>query len=399
MNWPREWKNKNFLRCIDQLNFDRSKQVQANAYLKAGKYPVVDQGQDLIAGWTNDESTIIRQPLPLIIFGDHTRVFKYVDFPFAIGADGTKPFKANEDELILRFLYYHLLSLNIPSKGYSRHFKILKEQHISYPPLSEQRKIAAVLFRIQKAIELQDAIIEKTRELKKSTMEFVFTHGLRGEKTKMTEIGEMPESWEVQPLRSLVAETELVDVRNDGTRQIKYLDVSGVSNEELAVTSTAGYLLRDAPGRARKVIKKGDVVFATVRPTLRRIACIGETLDNQVCSTAFCVLRAHYSETKGRFVFYLVQRPQFIEQLAKIETGASYPAVTDKQVKSQPVPVPSGKEQLDIAEILRAVDYKCVLNVAKKTALQDLFKTMLNKLMSGELRVKDLEIDLKEVEK
>ena len=74
---------------------------------------------------------------------------------------------------------------------------LLKNQSISIPPLHEQQKIAAILFKIQQAIEIQESIIEKTRELKKSTLHHVFTHGLRGEKLKETEIGPIPESWEV----------------------------------------------------------------------------------------------------------------------------------------------------------------------------------------------------------
>ncbi len=89
-NCSSDWKNKPFPECIKPVRFERSKQIQTNSYLPSGDFPIIDQGQSKIAGWTNDKSTVINDNLPLIVFGDHTRVFKFIDFPFAIGADGTK---------------------------------------------------------------------------------------------------------------------------------------------------------------------------------------------------------------------------------------------------------------------------------------------------------------------
>jgi len=152
-NIPDGWESQKFPDTIDPFRIDRSKQVQANTYKNEGQYPIVDQGQNLIAGWTDDEKAVLKEELPLIIFGDHTRIFKYVDFPFAVGADGTKLIKPKE-YLNPRYFYYRLLHLEVPSKGYSRHYKILKEKAISYPDKPEQKKIAAVLYKIQKAIEV-----------------------------------------------------------------------------------------------------------------------------------------------------------------------------------------------------------------------------------------------------
>ncbi len=89
-NYSSDWKNKPFPECIKPVRFERSKQIQTNSYLPSGDFPIIDQGQSKIAGWTNDKTTVINDNLPLIVFGDHTRVFKFIDFPFAIGADGTK---------------------------------------------------------------------------------------------------------------------------------------------------------------------------------------------------------------------------------------------------------------------------------------------------------------------
>lgn len=125
-------------------------------FLANGDIPVVDQGQDLIAGFVNDRSRICSTKPPVIVFGDHTRAIKYVDFEFAMGADGIKVLvpRVPSDT---KFLYYALRAIELPSAGYSRHFKYLKRRRIPFPPLPEQKRIAAIL-------DAADALRAKRRE-------------------------------------------------------------------------------------------------------------------------------------------------------------------------------------------------------------------------------------------
>lgn len=100
-----------------------------------GKIPVIDQGENFISGYTDNESNAYIGALPVIVFGDHTRRIKYLDFKFAVGADGTKilhPFKA----LLPKFFFFYLCSLNLESQGYSRHFRFLKQISVPLPPPS-----------------------------------------------------------------------------------------------------------------------------------------------------------------------------------------------------------------------------------------------------------------------
>ena len=120
------------------------KKVQKRAYLASGEYPIVDQGQQLIAGYTNKPGELYTGQLPAVLFGDHTRVFKYVDFPFALGADGVKALTSSNG-IDPKYLYYYFQTVSIPSRGYSRHFKILKQTRVRVPPPSEQRRIVEIL--------------------------------------------------------------------------------------------------------------------------------------------------------------------------------------------------------------------------------------------------------------
>ncbi len=260
------------------------------------------------------------------------------------------------------------------------------------PPLPEQRNIAKLLGLLQQAIEQQERLLQLAAELKKALLRQLFTQGLRGEPQKQTEIGPIPKSWEVMALGVLVEDAPQVNMRSEAEREIQYIDVSSISRGFLHIDSTTRHVLKDAPGRARKKVKTGDVIFATVRPTLLRVARVASEYDEQVCSTAFCVLRDRNKRTVGRFIYYLVQRERFVEQLAAIESGVSYPAVTDRQVKAQVVPIPHEEEQIEFAAILEACDAKARAHASKMRTLTDLFRTLLHQLMTAQIRVHELDL-------
>ena len=266
----------------------------------------------------------------------------------------------------------------------------LLDLDIPFPDKSQQSKIGMFLHNLVKQIEQETLIIAVAQDLKKAAMQILFSYGLRGEAQKEAEVGLMPESWTLCPLETLCERTDTVDLRHEGERVIEYVDVSSISREFLKIEATSQFTLREAPGRARKRILEGDVIFATVRPTLLRVAYVTEELNDQVCSTAFCVLRRNPKRTSDKFLYYLVQRNQFIRQLAEIETGASYPAVTDRTIKEQVVPVPDLEEQHEIVTVLDALDHKIDRHRRKRTVLNDLFKTLLHQLMTGKIRTTDL---------
>ncbi len=258
--------------------------------------------------------------------------------------------------------------------------------------IAEQRQIADLVWLVHDAISQSEALIKQAQALKRAAMRMLFTRGLWGEAQKETEIGPVPEGWELALLGTLCVDTDSINIRLEGDRTIQYVDVSSISRDYLQIETTSQYRLKDAPGRARKRIMTGDVIFATVRPTLLRTANVPGALDDQVCSTAFCVLRRDKKQMVDRFIYYLVQRDQFIHQLAEIETGASYPAVTDRMVKQQMVPVPSMGEQREIVATLDAIDRKINLHRRKRAVLEDLFKALLHKLMTGKIQADELNL-------
>ena len=266
----------------------------------------------------------------------------------------------------------------------------IREFEVPAFPFAEQQQIADLLWLVHEAISQSETLVEEGQALKRAAMRELFMRGLRGEAQKETEIGPVPESWALSALGTLCESTDSVDLRYEADRIIEYVDVSSISRDYLYIETTSRFILKEAPGRARKRILTSDVIFATVRPTLLRVAVVPEELDNQVCSTAFCVLRRDSKMSAHNFLYYVVQRNQFVQQLAEIETGASYPAVTDRMVKEQVVPVPSLEEQYEIVAILDAIDRKIDLHSRKRAVLDDLFKALLHKLMTGEIQITNL---------
>ena len=267
-------------------------------------------------------------------------------------------------------------------------------QAVPLPPLSDQYDIAAALNLARSSVLGQTKCEDATTNLKRAAMRSLFTRGLRGEAQKETEVGPVPARWQLSTLRTLCDSTDSVDLRSEADRVIEYVDVSSISRNYFSIETTSRFILKEAPGRARKRILAGDVIFATVRPTLLRVAIVPDELDNQVCSTAFCVLRRDRKMSDHNFIYYLVQRDQFVQQLGEVETGASYPAVTDRLVKEQMVPVPPVADQHEIVAILASIDRKIDLHRRKHAVLEELFKALLHKLMTGEIRVAELDFSV-----
>jgi type I restriction enzyme S subunit len=150
---PESWEVIKFENCIQKIKTGKAKQIPLKEYKLSGTYPIVDQGQSDIAGYTDNKEKVIFDNLPFIVFGDHTRIVKFVDFSFSLGADGTKLIKPNPSEFLDIFFYYQMLALDIPSRGYNRHYSVLKEKKMVKPNIPEQKKIALTLLAIDKKIE------------------------------------------------------------------------------------------------------------------------------------------------------------------------------------------------------------------------------------------------------
>ena len=283
-------------------------------------------------------------------FGMSERCTRYVDGNFFLNDSGLT-LSPKSDELSQDFLNKIIFSLNdsIYSIGRGTAQKNLnmdafKKLIISYPPADEQERIVAKLDAAFAEIdEAVNAAIAKETEFKKLKASLL-SSSLTGDAVM----------WETQKLSDVIEKGETINPTTNPDTKFSYIDVSSVDRKNFSISKTQTLRGKDAPSRARRLVKTGDVLFATVRPTLQRIAIVPEKLNGEVCSTGYIVLRPKASIICSKFIFYYMLSEKVNTQMESLQTGASYPAVNDTQVKKLHISFPSLSEQKIIVARLDA---------------------------------------------
>jgi len=392
------WITESVANCLVPVSVAGKTKIQSRDYKPSGRFPVIDQGQEQIAGWTDDESAVIDSPLPLIVFGDHTRAFKFVDRPFARGADGTQLLrpKASIDPL---FFFYACRAIDLPARGYNRHFTVLKEKELSYPvEANEQRSVAGVLHKAELALQQQTTLLDNLQELKRAAIRELFTRGLRGEPQKETEIGPVPESWSVERLdnRAQVVSTRMpytelesaVDEQANAVRVvgIKVSDMNRAGNETVIAEAALEKHL-DAKVATYRCAPPGTIVFpkrgAAIATNKKRLTESWSVFDPNVIGVV------PGSTINARFLFHWFQS----FDLRTITEPGPTPQLNKKHLDPLPIPVPpTSEEREEVVGILDALDRKIALHRQKRAVLEELFQSLLHKFMTGEIAVSDLDL-------
>ena len=195
----------------------------------------------------------------------------------------------------------------------------------------------------------------------------------------------MSASWKKAQIADLVEPITTVDPRQTPGEVFTYIDVSSVCRETLSIKGEKEILGLEAPSRARRKVMSGDVIFATIRPTLQRLAVIPDSLDDAICSTGFFVLRPKRNLV-SRFLFYYLLSKPFMEEMAALQRGASYPAVSDSDIKRHRLPLPLLPEQKRIVEILdeafEAID-KAIANTERNIRnAEELIRNRVSEIFS-----------------
>lgn len=391
-----KWITQSVADCLDKVTAPACK-LQTKDYKKLGQFPIVDQGQELIAGWTDNADGVVQSPLPLVVFGDHTRALKYIDFPFVRGADGTQLLKPKNDILPL-FFYYACKAIDIPARGYNRHFTILKEKDVSFPKSEkEQSQIASALRKIELSASLQEDELSLAQELKRATMRELFTRGLRGEKQKETEIGLVPESWPLTPIKSL---GEIVTGTTPPTKDRTFYDDGEFFFVAPGDFDHGTHILKTE----KKITYKGLSVSRALPKGTTCFVCIGSTIGKvgyvtpEICASnqqINAVIPNNHFDSK--YIFYLMTfYSDYIRQQA---SPSPVPILSKGAFEKIDIYTSNDKdEQKEMADILDAIDQKIDLHKRKKSVLEELFKSLLNKLMTGEIRVADLDLSALNIE-
>ena len=265
---------------------------------------------------------------------------------------------------------------------------VFDDYEVRIPPVTEQNKIAAILSSVDDSIEKTQAVIDQVQVIKGGVMRELLSRGLPGQHAlfKKTEIGVVPSGWSIASLRSLSQiNPEQLASGTDPDYLLEYLDIASIERPGL-IGDSKKFRFADAPSRARRIVRRGDILVSTVRPYLRNFACVREANDNLVASTGYAVVRPGYG-VDGRFLYQHTLSVGFVEYLKTRMTGSNYPAVTARDVGSYRLSLPPLAEQCKIAAVLSSMDDAIEKLCQSSDRMQIVKRGLLSVLLTGEVRV------------
>lgn len=204
-----------------------------------------------------------------------------------------------------------------------------------------------------------------------------------------------PQNWEPTTFRAVCLRTKQWNPNKEPRDSFEYIDVSAVSRESCKIEQPQLVNAQTASSRARKIVRAGDCLFAMIRPRLLRVAHVDADYDNQIASTAFCVLRPNPEKAVSRFLYFLLRCEFIVDAIASHESGASYPAVSDGNVLDCEVLLPPKREQQKIAAVLWKMQRAIGIQARLIAATRDLKQSAMQRLFTHGLRgeaLKDTEI-------
>lgn len=371
------WKYLDFEDCIESVTY--TPKVLRKNFLEEGKFPIVSQEQDFINGYWNNPNDVFKIKKPVVIFGDHTQVVKYVDFDFVLGADGVKIFQPI-NELLPRYFYYFLNRVELKSLGYARHYRLLKQVTVPVPPIEEQRRIVAILDEafacIDKAKANTEKNIQNARELFDSYLNNIFSNPAP--------------DWATKTLKEVCAKI------TDGTHQTPtYFDQGYVFLSSRNVTSgridwdNVKYIDERQHMEMHKRVapRVGDILLAKNGTT-----GVAALVDRDVVFDIYVSL-AHIrvlDEVSPELMLYFINSGVAKKQFNKRLKGSGVPNLHLEEIREVVISYPRSKnEQEDIVRRLNIVisDTNDINKAFQKRShdLDELKKSILQKAFSGNM--------------
>ncbi len=255
---------------------------------------------------------------------------------------------------------------------------VLGKCPVILPPLAEQEAIAEALGDADALIESLEQLLVKKRDLKQGAMQELLT----GKRSLLGFSGK----WEVKRLGD-VADT---DPENLGSDTRPHFTFNYIALEDVDVGTLRSYseqVFCTAPSRARRRLRKGDILVSTVRPSLMSHMLFNADGDNWVCSTGFCVVRCREGVSYPGYLYFHMFAERVARQIEALLTGSNYPAINGGDVRALQIPIPEYKEQTAIAAILSDMDAEIAALEAKLAKTRQLKQGMMQELLTGRIRL------------
>ena len=311
--------------------------IPQEKYCLTGQFPIVDQGQRVIAGWWNDDAGIFKN-VPAIIFGDHTRAIKYMEQPFFIGADGVKILRPTNIKDNPKYLYYALQAAKIPNLGYSRHFKVVKELQICIYSRDEQNEIVRVLEKIDYLIEQRHAETTYLDQLVKSRFIELFGEPLSNQK-----------GWQTM---SIVEAAPIKSQRGDLADEVWLLNLDAVE----AQTGTVLFKHRVQSGEINAstvYFTAESVLYSKLRPYLNKVVMPDE---DGVATSEMIPMYPLADRLNRAYLCYWLRSDAFVRHISEKVAGAKMPRVSMDYFRSLAIEMPPLELQEQFATFVEQTD-------------------------------------------
>jgi type I restriction enzyme S subunit len=366
----------------------RDHKIQKRDYLPEGQLPIIDQGSEFIGGWADDLDLAYRGELPVVVFGDHTCCFKYVDRPFAVGADGTQILRPSDDWDV-RYFYYCLLTTSLEQFGYQRHFKYLKEAEIPLRPMDEQRRIAVILSAYDDLIENNARRIQILEDIAQVIYREWFvekrfppgqTHGvLSSADWRRRLIGDLG--------RVVTGATPSTGRPELWGASIPFITPSDLHRSRPWVSASRYISNSGALELATRLLPAGAVCFTC-------IASIGASCMTQEVSLTNQQINSLIVEDNEADPFFVFQKlVEDKERIKAMASGAATPIINKTAFSSIALDVPPLTEQCRFGEEVEPLYRMVALLEARSSILRTTRDILVPRLISGEVDVSHLDID------
>ena len=362
------------------------KKLPASSYLEKGSFPIIDQSQREICGWTNDDKAVIAAPLPLIIFGDHTCALKFIARPFAQGADGIKILNARHD-IGNEYLFHFLNFQPVVTEEYKRHFSILQEKRVSYPDIKtgEQQKIADCLTTLDEVIAAEARKLDALKTHKKGLMQQLFPReGETLPRLRFAEFQDAPE-WVEIPIGQKVKllsgypfdGADILEARG-GKRLLRGINITeGVIRHGPSIDR---YFHGETEQLERYLLQENDLVIGMDGSKVGKNSSLISPLD----SGSLLIQRVARLRTGNpiliKFIFQQINSPKFHVYVDRINTSSGIPHISAKQIQEFQVCFPSDEEQAKVVGCLTSFDDLITAQTAKLEALKTHKKGLMRQL-------------------
>lgn len=373
---PKSWNVFDFGNVFTDISGGNKKFLKSD-FLVEGKIAIIDQGKDLIAGYTNEENEIVKGQPPYIVFGDHTRIFKFIDFPFVMGADGTKVFKVKDFTISNeKYLFHFLNSLNIPNTGYNRHFKYLKSTKIPLPPLPQQQKIANILDAAVTLKQNDKALIAKYDALTQALFLEMFGDPVSN-----------PKGWEMKSLNDLC--NKITDGTHDTpkrlTEGVKFITGKHIRPFEIDYENS-DYVTQEVHNEIYRRCNPeyGDILYTNIGVNFATAAM--NTVDYEFSMKNVALLKYKRESLNGRFLESILNDEFFKDRLKRsFGIGGAQQFLSLSNIKSINILCPNLELQNQFAARVALIEQQKAIAQKSLEKSEALCNSLLQKAFNGGL--------------